>query len=88
MLACSGRVHEYYYNSSDFYQKNDERMYWSLPATNAFLLLSNVIYVGSIVMGKNIRDSTGTNDLFSSSLIHNSYCGHSFLGFGKLKMTG
>ena len=49
--GCSGRIHEFFYNSSDFYQmKSDGSMYWSLPITNPFHLASFISFCGSVVV--------------------------------------
>ena len=50
-LVCSRRNHEFFYNSSDFYQiKVDSVGDWTLPGTNPFHLASIVCFCSSIVV--------------------------------------
>ena len=47
-LACSGRIIEFSYNSSDFYQVKAHGVAWSLPVTNPFLFATIICFFSSI----------------------------------------
>ena len=51
ILACSGRVNEFYYIYSDFYQpKIFGGPQWSLPWSNPFYVATIVCFCGSMVL--------------------------------------
>ena len=47
---CSGRIHQLFYDSSDFYQlKRVGSTHWSLPVAHPFFVAELFIFCGSIV---------------------------------------
>ena len=50
-LACSGRIHEFYYNPLDFYKHETfGSPQWSLPRTNPFHLATMISFCSGMVV--------------------------------------
>ena len=51
VLVCSGRDHEFFYNSSNFYEmKTIGGPIWSLPKTNPFFFATLFFFFNTIVL--------------------------------------
>ena len=51
ILDCVGRVHDFSYNSLDFYDESaGQGYYWNFPNANFFDSINNLIFISSFVL--------------------------------------